>query len=390
MRLAYISADPGVPVFGRKGASVHVQEVIRSLRGLGVEVDLFATRVGGEAPFDLADVALRELPPVPKGDLVSREQVALAANARLLLALECQDPFDLVYERYSLWSYAGMLFARETGIPGILEVNAPLIEEQAEHRGLVHRDAALMVARNAFSAATAIVAVSDEVAGYVRRFDIDPANVHVIPNGVNTARFAPGLPRGLPADPGVFTVGFVGTLKPWHGLRSLVEAFDLFHCQAPQSRLLIVGDGGERERTEADLAARGLANAVHFTGAVDPADIPGLLASMDVAVAPYPDNPNFYFSPLKVYEYMAAGVPVVASRIGQLAGLIDDGQNGLLTPPDDSIALAAALDRLRRDASLRARLALAGRETVIHGKSWDAVARRVLELAEVKPETAGL
>jgi glycosyltransferase involved in cell wall biosynthesis len=99
---------------------------------------------------------------------------------------------------------------------------------------------------------------------------------------------------------------------------------------------------------------------------------------MDVAVAPYPDNPNFYFSPLKVYEYMAAGIPVVASRIGQLAGLIDDGVNGLLTPPDDPAALATAIDRLRVDAALRERLSVAGRETVVDGKSWDAVARRVL------------
>jgi glycosyltransferase involved in cell wall biosynthesis len=378
MRLAYISADPGVPVYGRKGASVHVQEVIRAMCNLGVEVDLFATRVGGDAPADFASVTLHELPPVPKGDLASREQAALAANAALAQALEERGTFDLIYERYSLWSYAGMQFARLAGIPGILEVNAPLLEEQAEHRGLVNREAAEMVACNAFRAASAIVAVSDEVAEYVRTFDIDPTCVHVIPNGVNTTRFAPGTVASLPAESGVFTVGFVGTLKPWHGLPSLVEAFDLLHQRTPATRLLIVGDGGERERTEADLIARGLGDAVHFTGAVDPSEIPGLLASMDVAVAPYPDNPNFYFSPLKVYEYMAAGIPVVASRIGQLAGLIDDGVNGLLTPPDDPAALATAIDRLRVDAALRERLSVAGRETVVDGKSWDAVARRVL------------
>ncbi len=156
---------------------------------------------------------------------------------------------------------------------------------------------------------------------------------------------------------------------------------------------MIVGDGTERERTQADVTARGLENAVHFTGAVDPSEIPGMLASMDAGVAPYPDNPNFYFSPLKVYEYMASGIPVVASRIGQISDVIDNGQNGLLTPPDNPAALAAALDRLRQDVGLSMRLAFAGRETVVRGKSWDNIARRVLELAGIRlpnrhPESA--
>src|SRR5688572_21636437 len=102
MRLAYICADPGVPVFGRKGASVHVQEVVRAMRGQSVEVDLFATSIGGDAPTDLAAVPLHRLPPVPKGDPASREQAALAANTDLALALERHGPFDIVYERYSL------------------------------------------------------------------------------------------------------------------------------------------------------------------------------------------------------------------------------------------------------------------------------------------------
>src|SRR5262249_53202779 len=84
--------------------------------------------------------------------------------------------------------------------------------------------------------------------------------------------------------------------------------------------LLIVGDGPERPRLEADLCARGLRELTQFTGSVDSDEVPGLLASMEVAVAPYPKLASFYFSPLKVYEYMAAGLPIVASRIGQLAG----------------------------------------------------------------------
>ncbi len=96
----------------------------------------------------------------------------------------------------------------------------------------------------------------------------------------------------------------------------MVEAFALLHARQPHTRLLIVGDGPEFEKLVADVTVRGLANATHFTGSVPSGEVAGLLAAMDVAVAPYPNLPQFYFSPLKVYEYMAGGLPVVASRIG--------------------------------------------------------------------------
>jgi glycosyltransferase involved in cell wall biosynthesis len=102
---------------------------------------------------------------------------------------------------------------------------------------------------------------------------------------------------------------------------------------------------------------------------------------MDVAVAPYPRLESFYFSPLKVYEYMAAGVPVVASRSGQLEQLIESGVNGLLTPPDDVESLAASLELLLTDAQLRKRLGCAGRAKVLNEHTWDKVVEKILGLA---------
>ncbi len=382
MRIAYVCADPGVPVFGTKGCSIHVQEVIRCLYQMGHAVELFAPRWEGTRPAGLDSVRVHRLPMSDSWEAAAREQGALACNASLRSALEVLGPFDLVYERYSLWSYAAMEFARTEGIPSVLEVNAPLIDEQAKHRTLVDRPSAEEVARRVFESASVLVAVSEEVSAYLRRFSTAADRVHVVPNGVNTERFRPGLPPLLPRDPATFTIGFVGSLKPWHGLSVLVEAFALLQAAYPHVRLVIVGEGPERARVLEGLDARGLSGTYHLTGAIPPDEVPRMLASFDAAVAPYTDGEGFYFSPLKVYEYMAAGLPVVASRLGQLTQLIQDGVNGLLCPAGDAPALAASLARLHDERDFRRRLGDRARRTVLENCTWSATVRRILALAE--------
>ena len=381
MRVAYVCADPGVPVFGRKGCSVHVQEVIAALLRRGAEVDLFASRLDDSPLVDRSRLKVHALPSLPQGDAAARERAALAANAALAGRLEEHGPFDLVYERYSLWSYAGMEYGRSQDTPALLEVNAPLIEEQARHRALIDRQAAEEAGRRAFSAADRLIAVSEPVATWLEEQPAACGRVSVIHNGVDPQRFRPGMAAALPAPSGTLTIGFVGSMKPWHGLTDLVEAFEILHRRQSATRLLLVGEGPERAAILADLARRNLTQAVVATGAIDPADVPGLLASIDIAVAPYPDLPGFYFSPLKVYEYMAAGVPVVACRVGSLPSIIEDRRTGLLAPPGDAHRLAAQLELLCRDAPLRERLGRAARAWVLGGHTWDAVVAKIVDLA---------
>src|SRR6516164_5343341 len=162
MRVAYICTDQGIPVFGRKGSSIHVQELVRALIGLGVEVDLFTPRNEGQPPPGLEPVWLHPLPIVAQKDPAAWEQAAFDANGDLRQALEREGPFDLVYERYSLWSYEGMDYAQSTRVPGLLEINGLLIAEQAHHRVLIDRPRAEWVAHRAFGNATALIAVSQE------------------------------------------------------------------------------------------------------------------------------------------------------------------------------------------------------------------------------------
>ncbi len=382
MRAAYVCADRGVPIFGMKGCSLHVQDVVREFLKRGIKVDFFAASKGGSPPTGLSSRPVYRITREQTRDRSSREQADLLNNEKIASLLSSKGSYDFVYERYSLWNHAGMEYAREIGVPGIVEVNAPLIEEQARYRGLIDRDAACDAARRCFAAASCIVAVSEGVADYLQSFPQTRGKVIVVPNGVNPARFRPLAFHQVFSGP-LVTLGFVGTLKPWHGVGQLIEAFRTIHACYRNTRLLIVGDGPEYAALREQSRAAGLENSVVFTGSVSSDRIPDLLSRMDIGIAPYPESDDFYFSPLKVFEYMAAGLPVVASRIGQLASILQHGQTGLLYEAGNQEALVKAISTLVDDGVFARALGRKARETILLDHTWDIRVEKILDAAGV-------
>ena len=378
--IAYLCADPGIPVYGNKGASIHVQNIIRAFIRAGHRVTLFANRIDGTPPPGLETVHLVPLPAPPKGDNETRARAILAAHDTITAAIAAHAPYDLLYERYSLWSDIGMRYAEAAGIPSVLEVNAPLIDEQRTHRELVLPAEAETIAKSAFSRARELIAVSPGVAAYLKNWP--HRRITTLANGVEPQTFAAALPIRAARRDGETRIGFLGTLKPWHGLPLLVEAFARVHAEYPTARLHIIGDGPGRADLETDLAARGLTPYAHISGSIAAADVPAALGQIDIATAPYPAQDNFYFSPLKIYEYHAAGLPVITSRVGHLAEVVHDGEDGLLVPPDDPQALADAILSLARNPAHRTHLGDAGRIRVAREHSWESVAAKILALAE--------
>lgn len=380
MRVAYVSVDPGVPVFGTKGASVHVQAVLRTLVSRGAEVHLITTRPGGAGPSDLADVHVHPVPVAKTGSPADRERALADADAdvaRVLTDLATTARFDLLYERYSLWGRTGTAWARAHAVPSILEVNAPLIGEQSAHRILVDRAGAEQVARDAFTAAGTVICVSDPVTDWARAHGAAVERCHTVENGVDTDTVRPAGTE----PPSPFTIGFVGTLKPWHGVEDLVRALAELRADGRDHRLLLVGDGPQRPAIAELAEALGVRDAVEMTGAVTPERIPSLLQRMHVAAAPYPAIADFYFSPLKVYEYLAAGLPVVASDIGTLPQTLGHGRLGTLVPPGDPSAIAQAVAALDDDPARRTALGAAARDAAVVRHDWTRVVDRILALA---------
>ena len=394
MRIAYFLADHGIPVFGSKGASVHVRALANALCELGHDVTVFCAKHGPDvtpAPFRMLKIdntpasspAPNDDDPLAQRRLKETRYLADAERMRQTFAREHErQPFDAIYERYSLWSAAAVRASRQFGLPAIIEVNAPLLPEQRAYRELARDADAERIEHEVFSEAGAIVTVSAAVANYVIDHGGTPERVQVMPNGVDHALFHSDLtPRQLPETDGRFVVAFSGSLKAWHGVDVLLEAFRELNHRLAGMHLLVIGDGPMREWLQGFVRGAKLDGHVSFTGWRPHDEVAALLAGANVAVAPYPPLEDFYFSPLKLFEYLALGIPTVASDIGQIRDIIKPGSNGLLTPPGDAIALADALEVLALDEPLRQRL---GQEAARTGRnfSWRGNAEKVVTTFE--------
>ena len=408
MKILYLCLDRGIPVLETKGAAVHVRSMVAALQRAGHEVTLVAQRLtsgdgtGAEVDVRVRAVAvddtirtavarLREVDAFVQGSTgIVNEVRRLLYNGTvvetLLPELE-RDPPDAIYERLSLLGTAGAELARRLHVPHLVEANAPLAVESAAYRRLQLADLARRVERQVLVGATAVLAVSRSVRDHAIALGADPGRVHVVPNGIDADLFVPRAHdpharRSLGAQPGEVLLGFVGGLRPWHGVEVLPDLLARLITKGAPVRLVIAGDGPLSKTLRDAFTARGLAAHVRFTGSIAHDEIAALVSQLDIALAPYPPLDHaFYFSPLKLFEYMGAGTAVVAARIGQIEEVVQDGVTGLLYPPGDFDALEACCRRAIDDAELRLAMGRAAAEHVHASYTWDHNARRVAGLA---------
>lgn len=384
MRVLAVYADPGIRLDGTKGASVHARQTVAGLLDRGVEVTVLAARrvERWELPCPLLVPEAERLPTRRLGSPASFELDLLGLSRELAdrAALGPAD-VDVVYERYALWSLAGALLADRLRAGFVLEVNAPLPEEQARWRGLALAEVASGIERYLLRRADRVVCVSSALAERAARARGSRDGVELLPNAVDTERFHPASEaEARRSEPWAPVIVFTGSFKPWHGLSDLFEAFAVVLRAIPGARLVLAGDGPERPRLERLQTSLGIEGAVEFLGALPHEEIPALLRRADIAVAPYPRFDGFYFSPIKLAEYLASGLPVVASACGDHGSFLEDGVSALLVPPGDPDALAAALLRLSADSELRRRLGAAARRLAVERLSLGAASARLESL----------
>ncbi len=388
--IVYICADRGIPVDGHMGSSVHLRQLAAALVRVGIDTTLLAARTREDDSVPGVSIE-----PLPKESLSQRISQVIQAKAglekgrvfldlarnielsRKLERLHKEAPIDAVLERMSLFSFAGLQFARRKKIPYLLEVNAPLTDEHKQHRQMELEDFASAIESTLLAEADRVIAVSGAIRNFAVSCGTKPEHVAVLPNAADEMFHAISVDSPPAAQP--FVVGFVGSLKPWHGLLDLLEAFRLLLKHVPDARLLIVGDGPERPALESKARRLGFEDNINWAGMIKHEDVPAWLSKMHVAVAPYPTSAEFYFSPLKIAEYMASGRAIVASRVGQIAEVLKNRTTALLYPPGDVAALARRFRLLRSDSRLRQELGERARESS-KSLTWDHNARAILEL----------
>ena len=391
MKICYVAVDVVIPHY--RGASTHVYEVAKNLVKLGNEVHVISRRLDREQPkherldgiyvHRIFRGIISSLPGSSYTSLSKENQRSSSVSKLYALYLSTlytayaglatsrlinRYGGDVILERETSLG-AGAIASTLTGKPMVLEIIGP------------------NYSKFSFKRATKIIA-------YTRTMIKDKVSddkLFLITAAADTDIFKPDMASRLlirkkyGLEP-FFVIGYVGTFFNWHGLEETVEASRKILQAAPDTRFLMVGPYFE---DTARLAEKhGVSPSFIFTGPVDYSDVPKYINAADILIAPY--NPNKselrakygLGSPLKVFEYMACGKPVITTCVEPITKVIRDGETGLLIPPGDSEALANAILMLMRDAVMAERMGAEALREVENNYSWKSLVEKIEHLLE--------
>jgi len=369
-------------IAAQDGQSVHIQELTAAFKRLGHEL-IFVGPSLRPAAFGESSGLLkwvRRLLPQAAQELL---EIAYGHRAykKLLAAYEQHKP-DILYERHNLFLTAGKKLKKKTGIPYLLEVNAPLTDERAEHSGLFFQKIACKMEEAVWCAADMAFPVTNVLAGKLHQAGVTRANVTVIHNGINHNDYADLDQTKIRSKYGLkgkIVLGFTGFLREWHRLDHIIKMIAEFDI-ATSPHLLVVGEGPAIEDCKRLASSLMISERVHFAGFRTRKEIPEYLAAMDIALQPAVTD---YASPLKMFEYMESELAIIAPNVPNIREILDDGHSALLFDAVDLSQADAAIKRLIDDPKLRSKLGGAAKAAITErGFTWEDNAERIISIAE--------
>ncbi|MGB8644132.1 MAG: glycosyltransferase family 4 protein [Anaerolineae bacterium] len=400
LRIAVLVQN-GLELEKQTGASVQLRGIVRCLCLAGHQVNLYlldgprfivqdengrrrelALRTTGARWFRTLEGAVRR---------IQRElhipYLALFDNLRFYEACRLYlGDYDVVYERHGLWTFSGALASRRLNRPYVLMMDGDVVFERdflkIPLRGL-QRWMAIRAEQYASQVARAVICVSEVARENLARLrGVDIAKIQVLPNAASIVSEIPA--ERMAATRAELNIGsaptavFVGSFNGWHDTGTLIKSFKLALDKLPQARLLLVGDGDLRPAMQNLAKELGIDASVNWAGQVLHERVVELIAAADVAVAPYPpEDTPFWGSPMKIFEYMAAGKAIIASRVGQIAEILESGRTGWLVAPGSVEELADALVSLLQNPELCSLLGTNARDMLAAQYSWVRYAERL-------------
>ena len=368
----------------KDGQYVHLEELTRALRALGHEIVLVGPSAIENENFgaDAGIIAILKRCLPRRLYEILEFSYSFWAYVRLRAAIRQHKP-DCIYERCNLFQVGGAWVKHTLGLPMLLEVNAPLLEERQKYGGISSVALANWSQNYVWRAADYLLPVTEVLAGYLRRAGIPDSRIVVVPNGVDLDRFTRTGDReqskrrlGLQ---GRLVLGFTGFVREWHGLESVIDLIAR-NENSTSVHLLLVGDGPARKTLEQHARHLGVENSMTITGVVPRDQVANYIAAFDVALQPAVVP---YASPLKLFEYMVLGCAVIAPSVPNLREILVNDQNALLFDPETTDSFSHALLRLCRDPDLRARIGAAASRSILEkGLTWENNAKRVVALFE--------
>jgi len=371
MNILFLALDVNPALL--RGDSVHTLELARFLGARGVGVQLVTTPGGGSS-LEVGQNVTHHVPRGP-GDLS-----ILQFCRGIVRKTQC----DAIYER-RLSPKISFGLSRVLQLPFVIEINGS--ENEAQLQGIAQPRTVpgfrRWVRRRMYRRAAKVVAVSALLAERVQEaYGLPGDRLAVVCNGVDTIRFQPldksECRRRSGWEWGRWII-YVGNLVPWQGLDTLVSSMPQVLARVPDAHLAIIGDGMLRQALVRLASDAGVLERTHFIGSVPHTKVCRLICAADLCVAPFARirNSEIGLSPLKLYEYLACGRPVVASDVPGVAETIRESGAGELVPAGDPSALSSAISLLLTDEMKKTQLGSNGRNFAINFCSWDIAARRI-------------
>lgn len=391
MKILYFSPHPDLHLHSASGYGTHMREMIKAFKSVGHEVEPII--MGGSEPSVIpgAPASPGPMKRLAKGlipqvawesmkDARLKQFDAGLAKKSLDQAIKRFKP-DVIYERANYLQISGVEAAKQWGVPHLMEVNSPYVEESIVLKGKSwFIPAAIKAEAQQLTDTSKVLVVSTKLRDYfIERTGLSQDHFSIIPNAIDPDKLK--IDTSL-ADSiidqyqlaGKTVFGFVGSIFPWHGVDLLINAFKEVHQYRPDTALLIVGDGEVLEDLKGMTQSMSLSHAIHFTGMVAHQEVFTYLSCMDVCVLA---NSHWYGSPIKLFEYGAMGKAIIAPNNGPVNEVATHHEDAMLVDPEVEPIISAmkfCLDQPEQRHIMAKRF----QNKVLSHHTWEQNVERVL------------